>query len=71
MEIKDWIILIIIILLCFVIVFGLVSCGMKDAEKNHSCFTKPGICPNCGAKLVKGVYGQYGPNFVWYCPDCP
>ena len=60
-------VLIVIIALAFCIVF----CGMKDAEENHSCFTEPGICPNCGAKLVKGVYGQYTPQFVWYCPDCP
>lgn len=68
---KNLIIIVIISVLCLGIALGVAAWGMKEAEKNHSCFTEPGFCPNCGAKLVKGVYGQYTPNFVWYCPDCP
>ena len=60
-----------VLILIIALAVCVVSCGMKDAEVNHSAFTEPGICPNCGAKLVKGVYGYYTPNFIWYCPDCP
>lgn len=62
---------ILIILVCVGLIFALCVGGSKSAEKNHSAFSKPGICPNCGEKLVKGVYGQYTPAFIWYCPNCP
>ena len=62
---------ILILLVCVGLVFALLACGLKSAEKNHSAFSEPGVCPNCGEKLVKGVYGQYTPNFIWYCPNCP
>ena len=34
-------------------------------------YFEPGSCPECGAKLIKGVYGAYAPNACWYCPNCP
>ena len=59
------------ILVCVCIIATVLALGAKEAEVNHSAFREPGICPNCGAKLVKGVYGEVAPIFIWYCPDCP
>lgn len=63
--------IIFILIVCVALILALVSWGEMDAEKNHSVFDKPGVCPSCGTPLVKGVYGQYFPVFIWYCPNCP
>lgn len=62
---------ILVILVCIALLFAITFAKSNEDEKNHSAFTEPGICPTCGTPLVKGVYGQYFPNFIWYCPNCP
>ncbi len=70
---KTWQITLIIIIVCMALTIGLFTLSKYDAEENHSAHYEKGdgYCPNCGAKLVKGVYGAYTPHFVWYCPECP
>lgn len=62
---------IIIILILVGLLFAIGFIARNNAEENHSAFDEPGVCPNCGTPLVKGVYGQFSPIFVWYCPNCP
>ena len=62
---------ILILLVCVGLIFILQTHILKSVEENPSVSFEPGICPNCGEKLVKGVYGQNSPHFIWYCPDCP
>lgn len=64
---------ILVILVCIALTFAIGFAARNDAEENHSAYYEKGdgICPVCGAELVKGVYGSYAPNFIWYCPDCP
>lgn len=65
--------LILVILVCVGLIVAIGFAAKNDAEENHSAYYEKGdgICPVCGAELVKGVYGAYTPNFIWYCPDCP
>ena len=68
---KVWVVCLLIIAICIAGYIGLHALAMNDAENNHSAFTEPGVCPTCRTPLVKGVYGYYFPNFIWYCPNCP
>ena len=67
---KSWE-LILIILVCVGLIVAIGFAAKND--DNHSAYYEKGdgVCPVCGAELVKGVYGAYTPNFVWYCPECP
>ena len=63
-------------IIAILLVITLLVCAVHYSQKeydNHSAYCEKGdgICPVCGAKLVKGVYGAYAPTFIWYCPDCP
>lgn len=64
---KDVLIIIFIVILLLGLAFGLNSCSAKM----EGFYFDPGNCPECGTKLVKGVYGAYAPNVCWYCPNCP
>jgi hypothetical protein len=61
----------VVMLVCMCIIFATLIAGSQYAKVKHSAFDEPGVCPTCGAKLVKGVYGESTPHFIWYCPDCP
>ena len=65
--------LIFIILVCVGLIVAIGFMAKNDAENNHSAYYEKGdgVCPVCGAELVKDVYGAYTPNFIWYCPECP
>lgn len=64
---KNTLIVVIVIIVLLGLAFGLNSCSAF----NQNFYFKPGSCPECGTKLVKGVYGAYAPNVCWYCPNCP
>ena len=57
-------IIIAIMLLIFVCALNIGSAKMDGF------YFKPGNCPECGTKLMKGVYGAYSPSVCWYCPNC-
>lgn len=63
---KNTLIVVFIIILLLGLVLGLNSCSAL----NQGFYFEPGNCPECGAKLIKGVYGAYAPNVCWYCPVC-
>lgn len=63
---KDSIIFILIVVLLFGLAFALHSCSASS----QGFYFEPGNCPECGTKLVKGVYGAYTPDVCWYCPNC-
>ena len=63
---KSTLIVVLVIILLLGLAFGLNRCSAL----NQSFYFEPGNCPECGAKLVKGVYGAYAPNACWYCPNC-
>ena len=58
---------VIITILSLGLIFGLHS----YSASSQGFYFEPGNCPECGAKLIKGVYGAYGPSICWYCPNCP
>ena len=62
-----------VMLVGVLLIFAILVIGVENvkAERKHLAFDEPGVCPNCGTKLVKGVYGESTPHFIWYCPDCP
>ena len=64
---KDTLIVIFIIILLLGLALGINSCSAEMC----GFYFEPGNCPECGTKLVKGVYGAYAPNVCWYCPNCP
>lgn len=69
---KDYTIIFIIIIILIGLLIGMFYFAGKETNEHAGYFEKgDGYCPNCGTKLVKGVYGAYSPHFVWYCPECP
>lgn len=64
---KDILIAIFVVILLLGLIFGLNSCSASS----QGFYFEPGNCPECGTKLIKGVYGAYGPSICWYCPNCP
>lgn len=71
-KVYDCLPVVVAILLIVALFVGAVYCSHREYE-NHSAYSEKGdgICPVCGAELVKGVYGAYAPTFIWYCPNCP
>ena len=63
---KNVLIVVFVIILLLGLAFVLNSCSAL----NQKFYFEPGNCPECGTKLVKGVYGAYAPNACWYCPVC-
>lgn len=71
---KFIIIFLICTLICSVfLAIKILTITPTPTEKNlkqQDFYFKSGNCPECGTKLVKGIYGQYEPKFCWYCPNC-
>lgn len=61
-----------VLIVVFVIVFllGLLVGLYNYSTSSQGFYFEPGDCPECGTKLIKGVYGAYGPSVCWYCPNC-
>ena len=65
---RDIVIIILIIAAFLMLAIGITSCSNAVTGIYHT----PGNCPKCNTNLVKGIYGMYAANIVWYCPnpDC-
>lgn len=61
---------IIVSILLFIILIGILFIISNKSIENQGLYQESGICPNCGSKLVKGIYGCYRPQIIWYCPEC-
>ena len=68
---KPLVAFLLIISICLVSVIGLSILSTESNKTNGHIFKESGTCPNCGQKLIKGIYGYYFPRACWYCPDCP
>lgn len=70
---KKFIIMFLICILIFSVFLAIEILTITPTEKDlkpQDFYFKSGNCPECGTKLVKGIYGQYEPKFCWYCPNC-
>ena len=68
---RPWVAFLLIIGISLMLVCGLLSIATENNKTNGHIFEEPGTCPDCGQKLIKGIYGYYFPRACWYCPDCP
>ena len=68
---RPWVAFVLIIGISLMMLCGLLSLSVERNKTDGHIFKESGTCPDCGQKLIKGIYGYYFPRACWYCPDCP
>ncbi len=63
---------IVIMILIIAALLMLAICMIFYSNAVTGIYHTPGNCPKCNTHLVKGIYGMYTANIIWYCPnpDC-